>query len=256
MIYPSLASITFKELEVEQIIDICVKNGVKAVEWASDPHVPQGDALKAQRLKKTCEDNNIKIAAYDTYFVLGRDADEIFEELLVTAKELGAKLVRVWGSHEPTNTMSASRRAELIAQANRIADMAQQENILLTYEYHHNSLTDTVESTLDLLASTHNTKTHWQKPIGMKEQECIEQIKTLKNEITNLHVNSRCATSWHYNPLKTIKNEWISYLYELCDRGGDDIYACIEFTENSSVEQFEEDFEVLKSILAEIYKGK
>ena len=63
-----LVSISFRDLSVEQIIDLCKKNGLKSVEWGGDIHVPHGDTERAKRVYELCENNGISVAAYGSYY--------------------------------------------------------------------------------------------------------------------------------------------------------------------------------------------
>ncbi|MFI3226364.1 MAG: TIM barrel protein [Clostridia bacterium] len=254
MIYPALVSITFRQLTVEEIIALCVENGIKAVEWGSDVHVPEGDIETAKYVKKLSDENGIKTASYASYYILGKNEDykTEFAKHIACAKELGTKTIRLWAMREASQDVCQERLVKIYEEANAIADMAEKDGITISYEFHHVTLTDTLESTLKLLENAPKTCSHWQRPIGMCEEECFEQIKALKDKIRNLHVNNR-QDDGQYHALENIRGQWLRYLTELSTRDGEDIYACVEFVRDKKVEQFIDDAKTLNSILSEIY---
>ena len=48
MLTGGLVSITFRDLEANEIIDLVKKSGLTAIEWGGDVHVPHGDFNRAR----------------------------------------------------------------------------------------------------------------------------------------------------------------------------------------------------------------
>lgn len=247
MMYLGMVSATFRKLSVEEIVKLCKDAKIDGIEWGSDVHVPKNDLEHAKYVKKLCDDNGIKIASYASYYFLGKN-EENFADYIECAKVLGTKMIRVWPGKEESGTMSKERLDELIKEANEIATIAKEAGIEVSYEYHHVTLTDTLKSAQHLIDNTYNTKTHWQRPLDSTHEENIEQITALVHDIGNLHVNNRNPADGKYYPVREIKDKWEVY-FDLMKPKKEDTFACVEFVQNESVEQFLDDVEVVRELI-------
>ncbi|MFI3116243.1 MAG: TIM barrel protein [Clostridia bacterium] len=254
MIYSGLVTATFRDLDAEQIVKLCKEAGIESIEWSSDVHVKKGDIEHATYVKNLCDEHNIAVASYATYYTLGQneDVEKEFDLYAQVAKVLGTKFLRVWAGKVDTKIISKEKRDALIDEANVIATLAKEQGLILSYEYHHETLTETLESTEYLLNNTHNTMTHWQRPYGSTFELNIMQIKTLKDDIKNFHVNNAHSRG-NYQLLEEIIDEWVSYLKLVKDEERD-IYACLEFAKDKSIISFLKDAKALKEILVKVYE--
>lgn len=73
MLKTGLVSITFRNLKVEEIIDLVVKAGLDAIEWGGDIHVPHGDIKKACKVARLMKKADLEMAAYGSYYRVGCD---------------------------------------------------------------------------------------------------------------------------------------------------------------------------------------
>ena len=62
MILPGLVSVTFREKTPEEIIEICLSNGLKGIEWGENAHVMPGDPLGAAALREKTENAGVSVA--------------------------------------------------------------------------------------------------------------------------------------------------------------------------------------------------
>ncbi len=96
-----LVSASFKQLTVEEIVNMCKAFGVEAIEWSSDIHVPIGNCDNAAYVRELSKNHSLITYSYGSYYRIGHSERpvEAFREVAKTAKTLGCKLVRIWTSH-------------------------------------------------------------------------------------------------------------------------------------------------------------
>ncbi len=248
MIKTGIVSVTFRELDVDQVIELVKNASLSGIEWGGDIHVPHGDIDKAEIVRKKTEEAGLEIAGYGSYYRLGCENEVEFEEVLNTAEALGAPVIRVWAGNRGTNKADQDWWNKIIAESERIAVMAQKKGIDIAYEYHKNSLTDSSESTLNLLKNVgkNNLSTYWQPPVETDFEENIEGLKKVLSEIYNVHVHY-----WQNGErlaLRQGKESWSGYLEEISKIPGKR-FALLEFVKNGTIEQFKEDALVLNDLV-------
>lgn len=240
-----LCSITFRQLSVAEIVALVKKSGLDAIEWGGDVHVPHGNLVAAREARKLTEDAAIKISSYGSYFrVLDENGNiEEFEPVLNSAVELGTDTIRIWAGRKSPNKADAIYRNKLIAQCLIIAEQAAKQNVRIAFEFHSNTMTETNESTIQLLedASHPNLYTYWQPicgKLGMDYQ--LQGLTALSQQIINLHV-----FHWLYNPEKKQAErrplaegsaDWQQYLEVELPVG--EHFALMEFVRDNNPNQF------------------
>lgn len=249
---PGLVSITFRQLPPERIVELCVKTGLKTIEWGGDVHVPPGDALVASRVGEMTRTSGLTVAAYGSYYRLAVGEGSAFAGVLASAVELGAPAIRVWaGGRGSADTDRAGRRA-VADDALRCADLAGAKGISLCYEFHGGTLTDTTESAVELLAETGHPfiRTLWQPPHGKSQEECLTSLRALMPRLHHLHVfhwwpdpGNRCA-------LAEGRSRWERYVAEL-KASSKDVDLLLEFVRGDEPAALEEDAQALRGILGD-----
>ena len=121
MIIPGLVSVTFRDKKPEEIIELCVNNHLKAVEWGENAHVMPGDPAGAAALREKTLAAGLEVAAYGSYYRLCTGMD--FVPTLVSAKALGAPVIRVWAGNIPSAEADETYRANAAREAAEIAGM-------------------------------------------------------------------------------------------------------------------------------------
>jgi sugar phosphate isomerase/epimerase len=256
MIHTGLCSITFRELAPAEIVKLAVQAGLDGIEWGGDIHVPHGDVKQARAVRQMTDDVGLYIASYGSYYKAGvsESAGLDFDQVLASAAALGAPNIRVWagdkGSAEADN-------AYIQAVANdsvKITDMAAKENITVSYEFHIQTLTDTIDSTLHLLNAVNNDNLYcyWQPPAGRSLTQNLAELEKLSSWLTDIHVFSWLATE----PVTQLAlaegtEEWLVYLRKISAAKGDR-YALLEFVKDNNPQQFLQDAATLKSWLEQI----
>src|SRR3954447_20836740 len=107
--------------------------------------------------------------------------------MLETALALGAPLIRIWAGSQPSAATDAATRAMIVAEARRIAQLASQAGVIVAYEFHAGTLTDTTESALALLEAVEGMRTLWQPPheIGLTAQ--LASLRAMLPWLANVH---------------------------------------------------------------------
>ena len=90
-----VASVTFRNKTVSEIVEIAKNAGVEFIEWGGDVHVKT--LVDARLAKKLCDENNIKISSYGSYYRTGCSDKADWEEVCRISSEMGAVLYRVAG---------------------------------------------------------------------------------------------------------------------------------------------------------------
>lgn len=254
MLRSGLVSITFRKLSVEEVVDLAHSAGVEGIEWGGDVHVPPGDMARAREVRRLTEDAGLMVSAYGSYYRLRPDQDEDhpFEAVLATAVGLGAPVIRVWAGDQPSTAVDTAGRAGIVEQSRRIADLAAAQGIAIAYEYHGNTLTDALDSALDLLRAVDhpNVSTFWQPPNGRPPEENRAGLDAVAPYVTNIHCFHWWPTSKDRHPLADGEANWNLYLDRIAALPGDR-FVSIEFVKDDAPEQFLQDAATLKRWLAQ-----
>ncbi|MFI7680888.1 sugar phosphate isomerase/epimerase family protein [Actinophytocola sp. NPDC049390] len=231
-----LVSVTFRQLTPAEIVSLCADAGLEAIEWGGDVHVPLGDLRTAREVAARCADNGLAIEAYGSYY----RADGDFGPVLATALALGAPRIRVWagsrGSAEEPN------RAGVVEDLRRTAELANGEGVEIAVEYHANTLTDTLDSALDLFAEVPALRPYWQPPIGSTVEDALTAVPAL--DPVAVHVFS-WADDGTRLPLAARESLWQPVLAALPP----DRHALLEFVRDDSPNAFQKDAATLKTWL-------
>jgi 3-dehydroshikimate dehydratase len=252
MIRSGLVSITFRSYTAEQIITLMCRMGLEGVEWGGDVHVPHGDIKKAVEVGQATRDAGLTVASYGSYYRAGFSAAEgmNFRSVLETAEALGAKTIRVWAGGAGSAQADAKRRANVVADLQRITALAEGSDIEIALEHHSDTLTDQADSALNLLRSVGagNLRLNWQPQFDTNLAEREESLGLFLPHLSHVHV-----FYWNCDgqrqPLEKGLEEWRRYL-DIVHGTGRDHFAMIEFVRNDSPEQLHADVETLKNLLA------
>jgi 3-dehydroshikimate dehydratase len=260
MIIPGLCSITFRDLSVDEIIRLAKEEGLKAIEWGGDVHVPHGDKNRARLVGEKTRAAGLSIDSYGSYYragpvKTGKDNPD-FRDVLASAKALQASTIRIWASWCDREKAKADLVQDVLNDIRRCAALAGDEGISLSYEYHRNTFTAT-DSSSQLLAKEidkDNVGFYWQPPHSKGEEENLLGINTLLDRISHVHV-------FHWLPLPDGKNDrrlleegeerWMKYLAPFARRERD-TYAFLEFCRHNERENFSRDARILNRIIASL----
>lgn len=248
MIVPGLVSVTFRQLSVDEVVDVAAANGLLAIEWGGDVHVPLGDTAAAARTAERCAAAGIAVAAYGSYYRAGVSGD--VEPVLDTAVALGAPRIRVWAGDTGSAEATAERRAAIVADLLRVTTLAAERNVEIAVEYHARTLTDTLESTMDLFRAVGHPelRPYWQPPIGVPDPECLVAVDTLLPELVTTHVFS-WADDGVRLPLSAREPLW-RQVFDRLRREPGERYALLEFVRDDDPAALAADAATLHELLA------
>ena len=251
---PGLVSITFRQLTPQQIVELCCKNQLQVIEWGGDVHVPHGDTEIASQVGRLTRLHGLDVAAYGSYYRLAASPAQglPFSSVLDSAVALETKAIRVWAGNRGSADSDAAWRDEVIQDALHCADLAAEKGITICYEFHGGTLTDTLESTCNLLAATEHPfiKTLWQPPHGRALEECLHGLRTLAPRLHHVHGFHWWPDPSHRLPLRSGKDRWTAYVSELRDLGVD-ANILLEFVAGDSPEALTDDAAFLNEVLRE-----
>ncbi|RLD12301.1 MAG: sugar phosphate isomerase/epimerase [Chlamydiae bacterium] len=251
-ILSGLTSITFRGLNPKKIVGLAVKAGLDGIEWGGDIHVPHGDVKTAAEVYKITIDAGLNIIAYGSYYTLGYSAENglDFKSVLDSATALNAPAIRVWAGKIGSSEANEDYRNKIIEETKSIAKLAVEENIEIAFESHINTLTDTGESSVDLLKKINmeNVKTYWQPDPSYSDDENLRKLDLIFPWVKNIHVFQWTKENFIRLPLIEGKEKWGKY-FDKISTMENDVYAIMEFVKNDSPEQFLNDAEILKKMI-------
>jgi 3-dehydroshikimate dehydratase len=245
-----LVSVTFRKLSPRQIVDLVKEARLQCIEWGGDIHAPPGDEPRAREIAGMMQEAGLKPLAYGSYFRVGEDDVEKFEPVLETTRLLGAPCVRVWAGRKGSAEASAEYRQRVVGDSLAIARAAHEHGLLVAYEYHANTLTDTDDSTSDLLeAADHPAiRTLWQPPVGRTADQNRLSLRLVLPKLHHVHVY-HWPQRGERAPLADGKEPWQQYITVLHESG----HACpmlLEFVKDDDPQQFLRDAATLREWLA------
>jgi len=255
MIYPGLVSITFRQLSPQKVVDLVQQAQLVGIEWGGDIHVPHGDAQRARDVRQMTEDAGLQVAAYGSYYRVSHNETGPFDAVLETAVSLGAPLIRVWAGKQGSKSADVDYWMRVVDDSQRIADLAAQENIVIVYEFHNKTLTDTNEAARDLLerVAHKNVKSYWQPPRYSETEYNLIGLDWIMPWLWGLHVFAWHPETGARQPLAAGAEDWHLYLSKAAECARD-LYALIEFVVDDEPANFLRDAETLRQWLAAIHR--
>ena len=269
MLKPGLCTVTFKNRAIEDVILLTAKAGLDAIECGALSHVETGDLKKAREVKIFCADNGIDIPSYGSYYRTGvsKKKGEVFESVLETAKELGCENIRVWAGDRDFGDADSEFVSEAVEDSLRIAELAKQYHVTISFEFHKESLTDTNVNAIKFanMVKHENIRFYWQPPNGCSYNYCMEGLKALHERLGHIHVfhwtvgspfenivNSDRPPIWpddyYRHNLEDGKQVWIDYL-DYADNVDGLRYCFLEFVKDDSGENLIKDALTLTNII-------
>lgn len=247
-IVPGVASITFRKLTPEEVIDLAKRAKLRGIEWGGDVHVPHGKLRLADEVKDRTLEAHLEIPAYGSYFRLNHSAKEglAFETVLDTARALGAPCIRIWAGAVDSEEADEDYWSNAVAEAQQIADACAKTETLLAFEYHGKTLTNQPESARRLLKTIDrpNVRMYWQPVPSRSLRRNMESLEMVLPWLAHLHV-----FQWQDEPKARLalgdgEGDWLNYLRTV--HTGEQRYATMEFVPDDSPDKFLRDAAVLR----------
>jgi sugar phosphate isomerase/epimerase len=185
-----LCSVTFRSLGPEEVVELAADNGLRAVEWAGDVHVPPGDEAAARRAARWCDAAGVTCASYGSYLQVGASDDAVVDATLDTAAALAVPHVRVWCEYGVTPAADADARGRVVEQLAAVTGAAATRNLTVSTEFHPGTLTETAASARRLLdeVGASNLFTYWQPLPGAPGDVLEGELGLVLEDVSHLHV--------------------------------------------------------------------
>lgn len=235
-----MVSVTFRRLTPEQIIELVAQTELEGIEWGGDVHVPPGDFAAARRVAALTREAGLEVASYGSYFRLGEQEVAEFAPVLETAQALGAPNVRVWAGRVGSADADEAYHSRVRTDSRRIAEMAAAAGLSVSYEYHRNTLADSLAATQSLLDAVDapNLATYWQPFPERSIEENARTLRALLPRLSNVHV-------FHWEggrrlPLAAGESAWREYLSVIAGASRER-WALLEFVLEDDPERFRQD---------------
>lgn len=268
MIKTGICSVTLANCSAEEVLTIAVRAGLDGIEWGGKGHVPHGDVECARRIRCLTEEAGLEVSSYGSYYRVGVSEAEglSFRSVLDTAAALGAPTIRVWAGDRNTCDADATFIQTVIDETNRIADLAAEQGISITFEFHGGTLTDRNETAVQFAKQVPHSNVFfsWQSPHGYTLEHCLEGLRGLLPRLSTVHVYHWTIGSYEENTLnETIRplkypedyfrhpladgtERWKEYLAAVHTTGRDH-FALLEFVKDDAPEQVIADAKTLSS---------
>ncbi len=244
-----LVSVSFRGLDRNKIIELTKENGLVAIEWGGDIHVPAGETEVAHTTGEQTRENKLEVAEYGSYYRIGvSDPDEI-HGVAASARALGTDIVRVWAYNKGSADVTADEYEIAVADARRIC--AIYPDLTFCTECHNNTLTDDYNANLRLLEDVNmpNFAAFWQPNQYRDHNYNLESVRILAPFVKAIHV-----FAWEGNakyPLAHHRDRWVEYLRafaECCDENAD-VALMLEFMHDNDPESLSSTAKTLKEIV-------
>jgi len=252
MLSLGLTSVTFRKLSPSEIITLTKKSGLDGIEWGGDIHVPPGDLERAREVREETEAAGLTVCSYGSYYRSDEEAGD-FSDILATARELRAPVVRVWAGGKGSDEADVAYREEVAETLRKAVKAAKAVGITVALEYHRNTLTDTQASAHQLLEEVGQPELmlYWQPRTGGAFQDNIPELKAALPKLAHVHL-------FHWaegedgaidrRPLAEGVESWEAFL-ELIRQAEGDRFILFEFVRDDSPEQLCEDAKILSRLI-------
>ncbi|MBT3294437.1 MAG: sugar phosphate isomerase/epimerase [Verrucomicrobia bacterium] len=258
MFRTGLCSITHRDLSVDQIIELALTCGLEGIEWGGDVHVPHGEIELAETVLDRTLAAGLLCPSYGSYYKIGHSEEDglKFDAVLDTAEALGVPLIRVWAGARNSEDAPPDYVEHIAAETYRLAERAVARGIMLAFEFHNGSLTNTPAGCRALMEAIgcEAVGTYWQPVAGACEADNLASLLTVKPWLRHLHVFHWSKTSTpegkqtiERHPLADGVTAWRRYL-EALDGSEREYWTYLEFSRNNDPEQTVQDAAILKQL--------
>lgn len=190
MFQAGLVSVTFRSKSPQEIVELARRAGLECIEWGGDVHVPHGDLQRAREVRRLTGAAGLRVSSYGSYYRAWPEEPCPFEQVLETALELGAPLVRIWAGKTGSSGAPPEHYSRVAEQAHRAAELAAEAGAAVALEYHNDTLTDTIGSALALVKEVAhpNLGLYWQPRPELSVEQNLAALRALLPWLRCLHV--------------------------------------------------------------------
>lgn len=238
-----LCSVTFRKKSAAQVVLIAKKAGIRYIEWGGDIHITNAD--EARIVKSLCDNEDIKISSYGSYFN-SKDFDKNkWEQVCNIAKIMDAASVRIWLGNKNSEDTSEKEYRKLLENTKKMCDIAAGYGLTVCPECHDNTFNNNTDAILRFKSELKkdNFRTYFQSRYFRMEYD-LDRIDRTFEIIENVHVSYRDLKKEQRHKKKD-RNYLDTLLKKLNSKGFDGI-VMIEFVDFNSELAFYNDVRKLK----------
>ena len=237
-----VASVTFRNKNICEVVEIAKKAGVSYIEWGADVHVRTLD--DAKEAKALCDLNSIEICSYGSYYRVGSGDASEWKRICENASAMGASSVRVWLGNKDSEKTSAEEYKILLDDLKNICLVAKEYNLLVCPECHDNTFNNNTDAFLRIRndADSDNFKTYFQSRYFRFDYD-MDRIERTFEYIENVHVSYRDLKKEQRFRKKDRK--YLDKILKKLDSLDFNGIVLVEFTEGSKEKNFIKDVKKL-----------
>ena len=238
-----VASVTFRNKSVAEIVEIAKKAGVGYIEWGADVHVKTLD--DAEKAKALCDSNGIAICSYGSYYRVGSGDMSDWKRICENADAMGASSVRVWLGNKNSEKTSEEEYAYLLNDLKAICSVAKKYNLLVCPECHDNTFNNNTDAFLKIREElgADNFKTYFQSRYFRFDYD-MDRIERTFDYIENVHVSYRDLKK--EQRFRKKDGKYLDKILKKLDSLDFDGVILVEFTKGSKEKNFMKDIRKLK----------
>ncbi len=182
-------STTLRQIHcLEKIVEIAVDAGADCIEWGNDVHVK--DVETAKLAKKLCDENDITISSYATFYRVGCKEAEEWKRICEIANAMCAKSVRVWLGKANSEEIDSDTYKNLVEDARLMCDIAKDYGLSVCPECHDNTFNNDTDAFLKIRKDIdrENFRTYFQSRYCRKEYD-LDRIERTLPFIDIVHIS-------------------------------------------------------------------
>ena len=239
-----LCSVTFRKKTAEEVVELAKKAGISFIEWGGDVHVKT--LFDAKKVKALCNEADIKISSYGSYFNSAVFDEKKWISTCEIAKEMDAQSIRIWLGKKNSQVTSDKEYNLLLENTKKMCDIASEHGLIVCPECHDNTFNNNTDAILRFIKELQrdNFKTYFQSRYFRMEYD-LDRIDRTYPYIKDAHVSYRDLKREQLFRKKD-KNYLDALLNKLKEKGFGGI-VMIEFVSGGSEKNFFKDTEKLKS---------
>lgn len=239
-----LCSVTFRKLSAAKVVEIAKKAGVSYIEWGGDVHVTNTE--EARIVKSICDNEDIKICSYGSYYRVGCGDKSKWEEICRIAKAMNASSVRVWLSDKDSEETTQAEYNRIVDDLKRICAVARKYNLLVCPECHDNTYNNNTDAFLKIKneLKADNFKTYFQSRYLRFDYD-IDRIERTFDYIENVHISYRDLV--REQRFKKKDKYYLDRLLKKLSEMNFGGIVLVEFTKGSKEKHFLNDIRKLKN---------
>ncbi len=175
-----LCSVTLRRLPAVEVIAQARAAGLHRIEWGADVHAPPTDPGLAELGART-RAAGLTVSSYGSYWRAGVSSREHLVEIVEGAVALEAPRIRVWASDVGTAQADAQVWERAVRDLREGCIVAGERGVELSLEFHPDTLTDSVDSTLELLerVGDDRLRTYWQPRLDEPVEPAVAGLRRL-----------------------------------------------------------------------------